>query len=151
DVEGIWQIWKIPVVGGDAIIVTKDGGYEALESQDGLSLYFIKFGVPGIFKLDTADPSHETLLVPDQAFESFGEWTVSSDGIYIAQHHYETKDKKPRIEFFSFETEKLEKITELEKDIASFPGLDLSPDGRWLIYGREDIRNHDISLVENFR
>ncbi|MEP6705102.1 MAG: DPP IV N-terminal domain-containing protein, partial [Acidobacteriota bacterium] len=151
DIEGRWQIWKLPVSGGDAVRVTRDGGYEAFESADGLSLYFIKFHVPGIFKLDLADPSHETLLIPDQEFEGSGEWTLSSGGIYIAQHHYEPKDKKPRIEFFSFETGKLEKIAELEKDIGSFPGLDLSPDGHWLIYSREDIRNHDISLVENFR
>ncbi|HUR99571.1 MAG TPA: winged helix-turn-helix domain-containing protein [Pyrinomonadaceae bacterium] len=151
DIDGSWQVWKMPAGGGDAVRVTPSGGYEAFESADGATLYFIKFRDAGIFKLDTADPSRETLLIPDQVFETPGEWTLSSDGIYIIQHHYEPIDKKPRIEFFSFETGKIEKIAELEKDMGSFPGLDLSSDGRWLIYSREDLRNHDISLVENFR
>jgi Tol biopolymer transport system component/DNA-binding winged helix-turn-helix (wHTH) protein len=151
DINGGWDIWKIPASGGDAVRVTKNGGYEAFESSDGSTLYFIKFRVPGIFKVDPAGSLNETLLVPEQNFEAAGEWTVGPDGIYIAQHHYEPKDKKPRIDFFSFETGKIEKIAELEKDIGTFPGLDLSPDGQWLIYSREDLRNHDISLVENFR
>jgi Tol biopolymer transport system component len=151
DLTGAWEIWKMPVGGGDAEQVTRNGGLEAFESQDGQKLYFIKSGIPGVFELSPGNPGEENLLIPAQAFESYGEWTVAPDGIYLAQHHYETASKRAAIEFFSFETGKIKTILELDKDFGSYPGINASPDGQWLIFSREDVRNHDISLVENFR
>jgi Tol biopolymer transport system component len=39
---GEQQVWKIPEAGGDAIQVTRDGGYAPLESPDGKFLYYTK-------------------------------------------------------------------------------------------------------------
>ncbi len=36
------QVWKMPANGGEAIQVTKDGGYAPLESPDGKFLYYTK-------------------------------------------------------------------------------------------------------------
>src|SRR5262249_35422045 len=37
-----WQVWKIPAGGGDAVQVTRLGGYNAFESKDGKTIYYTK-------------------------------------------------------------------------------------------------------------
>jgi dipeptidyl aminopeptidase/acylaminoacyl peptidase len=39
---GEQQVWKIPEAGGDAIQVTRDGGFAPLESPDGKVIYYTK-------------------------------------------------------------------------------------------------------------
>ena len=39
---GEQQVWKIPADGGDAIQVTRDGGFAPLESPDGKFIYYTK-------------------------------------------------------------------------------------------------------------
>ena len=39
---GEQQVWKIPEAGGDAIQVTRDGGFAPLESADGKFIYYTK-------------------------------------------------------------------------------------------------------------
>ena len=39
---GEQQVWKIPEAGGDAIQVTRDGGFAPLESPDGKFIYYTK-------------------------------------------------------------------------------------------------------------
>jgi hypothetical protein len=41
-------------------------------------------------------------------------------------------------------------LLRLEEDPGQHPGLNVSPDGKWMIYARADYVNHDIKLVENF-
>ena len=40
---GEQQIWKMPADGGEAIQLTRDGGYAPLESPDGKFLYYTKY------------------------------------------------------------------------------------------------------------
>jgi hypothetical protein len=42
-------------------------------------------------------------------------------------------------------------VAPLPHDPTSNPGLNISPDGRWLSYSIDDYRNFDIMLVENFQ
>ena len=37
-----WQVWKMPVDGGQPVQVSKHGGYVAFESLDGKFVYFSK-------------------------------------------------------------------------------------------------------------
>jgi len=39
----------------------------------------------------------------------------------------------------------------LDHDPTSKPGLNLSPEGQWLIYSIDDYRSLDIMLLEDFR
>lgn len=151
DVSGTWEIWKMPAAGGNGEQITHRGGSEAYESRDGQKLYYAKFNGGGIFEIRLDNPAEETLLISEKQFEGFGEWTVGANGIFLAQRIFGNKKKLSEIEFFSFETGKTSLISELDKDFGSYPGIDSSPDGKWLIFSREDRRNHDISLIENFR
>lgn len=59
----------------------------------------------------------------------------------------------PLFEFFSFATGKVTLLAMLGNRISysGFAGLDVSPDGRWLIWQRLDQQGSDIMLMENFR
>jgi hypothetical protein len=75
---------------------------------------------------------------------------VKEQGIYFATA--ETPER-PLLEFFSFATGKVTLLATLEKRISyfGFAGLDVSPDGRWLIWQQLDQEGSDIMLMENFR
>jgi hypothetical protein len=45
DRSGEWQVWKMPAEGGNAVPLTRRGGYVAFESPDGHSLYYSKNGI----------------------------------------------------------------------------------------------------------
>jgi hypothetical protein len=59
----------------------------------------------------------------------------------------------PLLEFFSFATGKVSPIATVEKKISyfGFAGLDVSPDGRYIIWQQLDQEGSDIMLMENFR
>ncbi|PYT24912.1 MAG: hypothetical protein DMG57_27035 [Acidobacteria bacterium] len=43
---GEQQVFKIPANGGEAIQVTREGGFAPLESPDGKSLYYVRSNLP---------------------------------------------------------------------------------------------------------
>lgn len=151
--SGSWQVWKMPAAGGEAVQVTQDGGYEAAEAPDGQTIYYNKYGynTVGLFRRALAGGAEIKVLDLPQ-LESFGDWWVTREGIYFI-HRYDSKGKQLAqcsIDFFNFATHRTEQVAPLEHDPTSNPGLNLSPDGQWLIYSIDDYRSIDIMLVENF-
>ena len=56
------------------------------------------------------------------------------------------------IKFLDFRTGQVLPIFELERDpVRGSPSLDVSPDGRWILYAQVDQRVSNIMLVEGFR
>ena len=144
------QIWKMPVTGGPAVQVTKNGGFDNVESPDGQFLYFTKgYQVPGIWRIPVAG-GEETLALNQHRAGQWRYWAVQEQGIYFATA--ETLEH-PLLEFFSFATGKATPLATLEKKISyfGFAGLDVSPNGRWLIWQQLDQEGSDIMLLENFR
>ncbi len=145
------QIWKIPAAGGQAVQVTRNGGFDNVESPDGRQyLYFTKgYRVPGIWRMPVAG-GEETLVLNHHSAGQWRYWAVKEQGIYFATA--ETPEH-PLLEFFSFATGKVTPLATLEKKISyfGFAGLDVSPDGRWLIWQQLDQEGSDIMLMENFR
>ena len=153
DRSGSWQVWKMPAKGGEPFQITNNGGYEAVESSDSQFLYYNKYGfnTPGLFRIPV-EGGQEAMILDLPQLESFGDWAVTDEGIYFV-HRYDAIHKPtlhPAIRFLSFATNKITMVVALEKDPGQHPGLNVSPDGQWMIYSRVDYRNHDIMLVENF-
>jgi Tol biopolymer transport system component/predicted Ser/Thr protein kinase len=146
DRTGAWQTWKMPAEGGQAVQVTKKGGFAAFESPDGKTLYYAKGqDAPGLWKLP-GQGGEETPVLEQLGAGYWGYWAVVRDGIYF--YNVNTR----AIEFFSFATHKITEIAKPEKAPATFnPGLEVSPDGRWLLYAQVDEDTSHIMLVENFR
>jgi len=141
---GNWQVWKKPAGGGQAVQITKNGGYQALESSDGRYLYFVK-REPGIWRKDVR--AGEETLVLEQA--RYGQWALLKDGIcFIGSQD----SQRHSIEFFNFASGKVSQLTSLRKttNTSGGPNLAASADGRWILYWQADQIDNDIMLVENF-
>jgi serine/threonine protein kinase len=104
-------------------------------------------------------------MSPEQAegkavdFASYGNFAVASDGIYFEERlpgnplgH--TPDFTPftrleaAIDFLSFATGKVTRVLTLDRHAGH--GLDVSPDGRTLLFAQMDDFTEDLMLVENF-
>jgi Tol biopolymer transport system component len=150
---GQWQVWKISAAGGNPSQVTRDGGYELVEANDSKSLYYNKYGLGsvGLFQSSLNAGSERQILGLPQLM-SLGDWLSTREGIYFIERYRESgKPANPvTIKFLDFETGQKKVIATLPHDPTSNPGLNLTPDGRWLIYSIDDYRTFDIMLVDNF-
>lgn len=77
---------------------------------------------------------------------TFIDWSVFRGGIC-----YLNREAKPgtAIEFYDFATGEISQVAVLEDPPSPF-GLSVSPDGRWIVYLKDETAA-DIMLVENFR
>ena len=56
-----------------------------------------------------------------------------------------------RIQFYSFSTRRSTNIARNVGGAGAFRGLTVSPDGRTVLYAKQDAAVADLMLVENFR
>jgi len=142
------QVWKMAATGGPAMQITKQGGFESVESPDGKSLYYSKRDLDGIFKVPVE--GGQEVPVPElSAVGYYRYWAVTESGIYFVPRQ---PGARPVLNFFSFVTGQVHQAAALEKPPVYGPlGLAVSPDGRWALYTQEDQLASDIMLVENFR
>jgi dipeptidyl aminopeptidase/acylaminoacyl peptidase len=143
--SGDWQIWRITATGEQVEQVTRNGGFEAFEAADGKSLYYAK-REPGIWRISLAGGEESHIL--EQG--TWGYWALLEQGIcFLNQRAL----PQPTLEFFNFATSQVTLFGRLERARAfgGSPGLAVSADGRWILYGQVDQSDNDIMLVENFR
>jgi len=143
DRSGSSEIWKIPVGGGEAVQVTRNGGYVAFESYDGQTLCYTKqYDRSPLFSRPVGG-GEETQLVDSVFRRAFA---VTSQGIFfIASPDAEGFS----IRFVDFGTRRVKRIASIESPWLN--GLSVSPDGRWILYPKLDHKESDLMLVENFR
>ena len=78
---GSIQIWKIPASGGEAAPVTRNGGFEALESGNSRALYYIKNRQEaGLWRSPLPEGGPEE-LVCESVRE--GTWALAGDTVYF--------------------------------------------------------------------
>ncbi len=77
--SGSDQIWK-QAIEGEAMQVTKGGGFEAFESADGTNLYYIK--ARNREELWQMPPNGGAEVLAHQSVGE-GRWSIADDGIYI--------------------------------------------------------------------
>jgi Tol biopolymer transport system component/serine/threonine protein kinase len=136
---GRHEVWKLPSQGGAAVQVTRNGGTTALESRDGKTLYYAKDDA--LWQKTLPDGDETQIASPIYRYN----FALTEKGIY-----YTTFDKKsPAIVFRDSTTGKTTPILNMSK----FPdlGLEVSPDGRFLLFAQLDYSGSDLKLVENFR
>jgi Tol biopolymer transport system component/DNA-binding winged helix-turn-helix (wHTH) protein len=142
--SGGLEIWKMPAEGGETVQVTKTGGFEAVESEDGKWLYYSRFGRPGVWKMPVGGGAETSVL--NKTTARF--WTLADHCLYFMD-----LEAKPRatINRLELATGKTSRIARVEKDLPlAFSGLSVSPDGQWIIYPQIDAQNSRIMMVENF-
>jgi len=143
---GQQQVWKMPADGGDAIQVTRDGGFAPLESPDGKFVYYLK----GLLNTDV--------------------WRMSSDGIQVARVLEGLSDylnlavvesglvfvprNSSSVQFWNSATGKISLLGKVDRPLtlfAPYGGLAVSPDGRSILYTQYEQGGSELMLMENFR
>jgi Tol biopolymer transport system component len=141
---GTMQIWKMPTSGGPPVQITKQGGFESAENEDGFLYYTKERRVAGIWRVPTGG-GEETRVFDLHKAGYWRHWTVHDQGIYFATA---ANPSRPLVEFFNLVTGKVREVAALEKPImAGTPGLAVSPDGRYLLYTQIDQSGRDLMLV----
>jgi Tol biopolymer transport system component len=137
------QIWKMPSAGGDAIQVTTKGGFFAAESSDGKFLYYTKTdGVSGLWRAPISG-GEETQVLEGVNRRAFA---VRQDGIYFFGPG---PSGRTLLRFLSLASPRPITLGTIEKPVNMY--LDVSPDGRRLLYSQIDHQVENLMLVENFR
>ncbi len=148
DRRGAQDIWKIPAEGGQAVQVTRHGGWEAFASSDGKYLYYSgpKDRKP-IHRLDLA--TGEDVELPqlgDAGARRY--WALAKKGIFFVN----TLDNAHWVQYLDFASRKITRVQKIGEIIRYGPGgLCVSPDGRTVLWVQTDQDDQDIMLVRNFK
>jgi Tol biopolymer transport system component len=146
--SGTFQVWKMPPDGGKAVQITTGGGYYAVESFDGKTLYYLKsgqrnYGAGPIWKVPR-EGGEETLVLDREI--GFLNLALMPEGLYFSTW----TDKKYLIELLSFQTGQITPVYQDETPNERYC-LTISPDGEWFVYTEVPPQESDLMLVENFR
>ena len=94
------------------------------------------------------DGGEEAQVLEFPKVKYWGYWALTDKGIYFVN----TVTRPHALEFFGFATRRISHVASLEQEAQpNEPGLAVSPDGRSILYVRQDHKNSDLVLVENFR
>jgi Tol biopolymer transport system component/DNA-binding winged helix-turn-helix (wHTH) protein len=140
---GVWDIWKVPSGGGDALRLTTDSGVRACESLDGQFLYYSAGGAIWRRPLPNGQQTLVMHLPPDTGWG--GEWTVAVDGIYWMN---ESHREQSWIEFYDFGTRKNAIVYTPPARYDTGGGFSLSPKRDWLVFGQREYESADILIVD---
>ena len=81
--SGRLQIWKMPADGGEAVQMTRQGGFEPMESPDGQWLYFTQDrGSSSIRRMPTGGAEAPLFDFHQKNYSRV--WTVAGEGVYFA-------------------------------------------------------------------
>jgi Tol biopolymer transport system component/tRNA A-37 threonylcarbamoyl transferase component Bud32 len=141
DRSGEEQIWKTSAEGGESRQITSKGGQSAFESFDRKWIYYTK-GEKGIWKKSMQGGEEQLVINHPVGYRS---WDLMEEGIYYT---YSTGSDYI-LAFYNFETGNNTEICKLggELDIH----ICVSPEQKWLLYAKQEQRDSDIILFENFR
>jgi hypothetical protein len=144
---GDWQIWTVDVETARVQQVTSGGGYAALESSDGKSLFVSRLDRPGLWRRPLGE-GEETLAADGVAAEQWPNWGLFDGGIYFVSS---PDGGEPQLN--------LVKSAFADHPIARSPlplarlpefawsGISLSRDGSQVIYAHADRRASNIGSL----
>ncbi len=144
---GSWQVWKRDLMTGRETQVTRHGGFAAIESYDGKTLYYSRFDGTGIWNMPAS--GGEELRITDTLHIGYwGYFDVTEHGIYFLD-----ADVAPRssIMYYNFQSKLLKPVAALGEDPVPWSAnLGSSRDGRTLFIA-QGVQHNFITLAENFQ
>jgi Tol biopolymer transport system component/tRNA A-37 threonylcarbamoyl transferase component Bud32 len=145
DRTGRSEIWRMPAQGGAAEQITQDGGYVALESVDGKTLYYTKSGSYSGVPLYARplDANEERQVLDQVAGRGF---VVLEDGIYYLSY---TGLRTAEIRFQELATGRSRAVGPIPAPVGL--GLSVSPDRKTFLFAEWAAAEFDLMLIENFR
>jgi len=146
--SGKVEIWKMPRGGGAATQVTQGAGFEAVESSDGTTLYFLRArGERGLWSMPSAGGAAQAVAGLEAV--GAGLWGVTQDGVCFVEGG--TSSTHP-IRCWSSSTRKTSQRGIVDKPMyTAARAFSVSRDGRRFLWNQTDHQDADLVLVENFR
>jgi Tol biopolymer transport system component len=145
DVTGRPEIWRVPAQGGAAEQVTREGGYVALESPDGKTLYYLKSGsYSGLPLYSRLLGGKEEKQVLDQVVGRG--FAIFEDGIYYLKA---TGARTAEIRFQESATGRSHAVGPIPAPVGL--GLSVSPDRKTFLFTELVAAGTDLMVIENFR
>ena len=140
--SGSWQIWKMPSDGGEAVRVTQDGGFRALEGPEGAYLYYSKREEPGVWRRPLAG-GEETRLVDAAHPFDWATWEVGALGIYFVARW------PTYICLYRFSDDEVVRLFKPDREVSySTPAMTLADGGRTLIFAKIRQSEDEIMMVD---
>jgi Tol biopolymer transport system component/DNA-binding winged helix-turn-helix (wHTH) protein len=152
DRSGKFEIWRSPSQGGESTQITNGGGFAALESWDGKTLYYAgrdsrEIG-PWPLYAQPLDGGPRRQVLDSTIFGARSFFPAERGIYYTARDGMNTQPPRSRLHYFDFATRKSKQLTSLEGDAY---GLSVSPDGRSFLFSPWKTTASDLMLIENFR
>jgi hypothetical protein len=147
---GRLQLFRVPISGGPAQQITQGGGFTCQFSEDGRYIYYLKTRNGGeIWRFDTST-NREEPVVPEMKSRN---WKVLREGIYLldSQNNSQlgTTSRVAQARFCRFATKKIQDLGFRTPKAATFIGIDVSPDEKWLYFSQIDSSITDLYVTEN--
>jgi Tol biopolymer transport system component len=147
--DGPLEAFRMPAEGGEAVQITHRTALRPEESAEEKQLFYSKRDANGIWSVPLAG-GEERRVVDSIGGLNFN-WTVAAHGIYYFDFAVESGAPKP-VKFYSFKTGKTNHVGTVEASVsADYPGISVSPDGRWLLYSYVANVSSDLMMVDHFR
>ncbi|HZI87527.1 MAG TPA: protein kinase [Pyrinomonadaceae bacterium] len=149
---GRLEVWRMPAEGGEAMQVTRKGGWRPMESPDGKMVYYLVPDPPDVYSPDVwkvpATGGEETRVLGPIGALAFA---LGAEGIYFVKigTRVGVGSTGNSLNFFSLTNGTTKKVADVE--LNPQVGLSLSPDGRYVLFAQIDPFVSDLMLVENFR
>jgi Tol biopolymer transport system component len=140
DRGGVNHIWKAPATGGTAVQVTRGEGWQAFESYDGRTVYFVRSTArPGLWKVPVQGGNEELVLPGVADFR----WGVSRDGITYIEG---AESEAPALRRVAY-GEPARPRTLATLTGRAYAGFAISADGGTIFYTKARARQSDIMYV----
>jgi Tol biopolymer transport system component len=144
--SGPYEIWRVPVAGGAATKITRNGGYGANEALDGRSLYVTKFSdkrspQSGIWRVNLSDGSEERLVDAQVAWSRI---SVARSGLYFIEHDRERDETLVKWVGASGGPPRV--IRRLEQPMSL--GFSVARDEKWFVYSGQHSRGADLTISD---
>jgi DNA-binding winged helix-turn-helix (wHTH) protein len=138
-----WQVWKVHSSGGNAVQVTHDGGFAALEGLDGY-LYYAKTrnAAPEVWRVPLSG-GEENLVSRRVRPRTWSSWTVTRTGILFVE---DLRDGKTALSLYDPAKQVVRDLAPL--DTAPF-WMAATPDGKRAVIN--DAGEKQITMLDNLQ
>jgi eukaryotic-like serine/threonine-protein kinase len=144
---GRYEVYRMPAAGGQAQRFTDGGGFEALESADGQTVYYTKGWFTGLYSRPAAGGA-ETPVLPSVSLPVLS-FAVFKEGIYYMQLIGVRHTGPLQFMYFDFATRTSKEL--MRSEVAFGQGLTVSPDGSTMLCVAIPERTSDLAVAEHFR
>jgi Tol biopolymer transport system component len=146
------DIWRLSPDGGQAIQLTRNGGFEPRESSDGRYLFYLDrapvgIGIDGtarLMRVPVAGGQEEMVFERVRPFL----WSVTDSGIFFVTREPDFD----AIDLYRFSDQRVSRVGRLEFRVPGiYTYMTVSRDGRWALATKMVRFDSDLMLLDNFR